>query len=180
MLKKTVMITAAAMLVLSVAVFAIGSAGQEGTCDSKIKTTSTACTKTASAAKVSATAGTESTCASACASSSKCCKGQACECAKKTRQAYYSSVKEVADDIPYRENTRLVVTGTYTCGMCDLGTTKTCVAFIKTTDGKTYPLVKSCGMKGMCKSKSKDLEITGRVKKEGGVKFLDVTSYKAI
>ena len=96
------------------------------------------------------------------------------------RQASYTEIKDVADDIPGRVNTRIVVTGTYKCGSCDLGQTKKCQAFLKTAEGNLYPLEKNAKVKELKAAKGEEFEVVGRVHKEGGIKFLSVTSVKAL
>ncbi|MCK5407030.1 MAG: hypothetical protein KAJ37_06235, partial [Candidatus Krumholzibacteria bacterium] len=173
--KKILIGSLAVALVLTVAVFAIGDAGQASACDGKTKTASASgCTKTASAAKVSAGSQCTQAQLSACSQSAKAC------CAKMARQASYTEIKDVADDIPGRVNTRIVVTGTYKCGSCDLGQTKKCQAFLKTAEGNLYPLEKNAKVKELKASKGKEFEVVGRVHKEGGIKFLSVTSAKAL
>ena len=163
---------------LTVAGFASGDAGQASACDGYTKTASASgCTKTASAAKVSAGSQCTQAQLSACSQSAKAC------CAKMARQAHYTEVKDVADDMPYRVNTRIVVTGTYKCGSCDLGQTNKCQAFLKTADGELYPLLhnkKGKMMYKMHKSGEKDFQVTAREPKQGGAKYLDVTYYTAM
>jgi len=189
MLKKTAMIAAVAALVVVGAVVVMGGAGEVAACDGKTKTASaqaSACTKSASAAKVSAaTAGTSSCTKSKTASAAATCSeaARAACCAKMAKQAHYTQVKKAADNIPYRLNTRVVMAGTYTCGSCDLGATDTCQAFLKTADGQLYPLLHNKNVKMMYKmhkSGEKDFEVTARVTKQGGAKYLDVTYYTAM
>ena len=173
--KKLLIGTLAAAMVLTVAVMAIGDSGNTSACDGKAKTASaTGCTKTAQAAKISA--GSECTQAekAACSQSAQAC------CAKKSREAHYSAVKEVADEMPGRVNSRLVLTGAYKCGSCDLGATKVCQPFLKTADGNLYPLQKSTKVKELKASKGKEFQVVGRIEKEGGIKFLNVTSVTAL
>ena len=96
------------------------------------------------------------------------------------KQAHYAQVREAADVIPYRENTRVELTGTYKCGMCDLGTTDKCQAFLKTANGQLYPLDKNSKVKQMYKSGAKEFKVTARVVKQGGTKYLNVTNYSSI
>ena len=183
MLKKTVTIAAAAALVVAVALIAVGktetaSAGES--CSSKTKTASsgsscTSTTKTASAAKVSSCTGAAS--ASSC---SKTAQAQSSCCAKQAKTAHYEQVKKAADQIPNRVNSRVVLTGTYTCGTCDLGMTDNCQAFLKTADGKLYPMEHSSKVKAMKSCSAKNFEVTARVTKQGGSKYLNVTNYTEI
>jgi hypothetical protein len=110
-------------------------------------------------------------------------RGKNCDsrcCTASARQAYYTQVKEVATPVNYRENSRVVVTGEFKCGSCNLKTTSSCQPFIKTADGKMLPLYHDKKFKGMCRSSSGSFEVTGRIKSEGGIKFLSVTSYRTI
>ena len=208
MLKKTVTIAAVAALVMAGALIAVGQTGQATACDGKTETASagescssktktasagsscTSTTKTASAAKVSsctsttktASAGKVSSCTGA-ASASSCSKtaqAQSSCCAKQAKTAHYNQVKKASDQIPNRVNSRVVLTGTYSCGSCDLGMTDTCQAFLKTADGKLYPMEHSSKVKSMKGCGTKNFEVTARVTKQGGSKYLDVTNYTEI
>ena len=106
--------------------------------------------------------------------------GKASCCAASARQAHYTQVKEIADPVSYRENSRVVVAGAFQCGSCDLKSTDKCQAFIKTAEGKMLPLAHDKKVKGMYMSKSSEFEVTGRIKTEGGIKFLEVTSYNTL
>lgn len=199
MIKKTVMIAAAAALVMTGAFVVFGDAGQVAACDGKAKTasasacdgknksasTASACTRSASAAKVAAASAGGSGCTRTKTASAACTKSaahSAC-CAKSAQQAHYAQVKKVADNIPDRLNSRVVVTGVYVCGSCDLGKIDKCQAFLKTAGGQLYPMTHSKSVKEMHrlhKSGSNDFEITARVTKEGGAKYLDVTYFDAL
>jgi len=96
------------------------------------------------------------------------------------KQAHYTQVKEAATVLPYRENSRVVLAGTYKCGSCDLSVTDKCQAFLETANGQLYPLDMNAMAKAMYKSSSKEFEVTGRVIKMGGTKYLDVTNYSAM
>jgi hypothetical protein len=167
------------------------SAATAGTsCDSQAKTASvqaSTCTRSASAAKVSAatagtTCGTKTKTASVAGTCSKTASAKSACCASTAKQAHYAQVKKAADNIPYRVNTRLVMSGTYVCGSCNLSVTDQCQAFLKTSDG-LYPLTHNSNVKAMHdmhKSGENDFEVTARVTKEGGAKYLDVTYYAAM
>jgi hypothetical protein len=183
MLKKTVTIAAVAALVMAGALIAVGQTGQATACDGKTETASTgsscsSTTKTASAAKVSA--GSSCTKTASASSCSKTAQAQSSCCAKQAKTAHYDQVKKTADQIPNRVNSRVVLTGTYTCGSCDLGMTDTCQAFLKTADGKLYPMEHSSKVKSMKGCGTKNFEVTARVTKQGGSKYLDVTNYTEI
>jgi hypothetical protein len=191
MIRKTVTIAAVAALVMTGVFIAIGDAGQVAACDGKNKTASasaSACTKSASAAKVSAASAGTSSCsktksASATASCSKTAQAQSACCAKMSKQAHYTQVKNTADNIPYRVNTRVVLTGTYKCGSCDLGTTDKCQAFLKTASGQLYPMVGNQSVKGMYKMHKdgkNEFEVTARVTKQYGAKYLDVSHFDTL
>jgi hypothetical protein len=184
MLKKTAIIASAAAFVMAAVLIAVGNPGQVSACDGKAKSAAakaSACTKSASAAKVSAaTAGSSSCAGTAKSSCTRTTHAKTACCADQAKQAHYMQVKKAADMIPYRVNTRLVLTGTYKCGSCDLGVTDKCQAFIKTTDGHLYPLEKSKNVKNMYASGNKKFEITARVSKQYGAKYLDVTNYHAL
>ena len=158
MLKKTVTIAAVAALVVAGALIAVGQTGQASACDGKTETASTG---------------------SSCSSKAKTASASSC-CAKQAKTAHYEQVKKAADEIPNRVNSRVVLSGTYTCGSCDLGMTDTCQAFLKTADGKLYPMEHTSTVKAMKKSGTKNFEITARVTKQGGAKYLDVTNYTAM
>lgn len=196
MQRKLVIAGIAAVMVVA-AGFAVADMGQASSCDGKTASIETAqassrsktaqassCTKTstASAAKVSAgqTECSAQAKAACCPSGASAKSGKASCCAASARQAYYAEVKEIADPVSYRENSRVVVAGDFKCGSCDMQTTSKCQAFIKTADGKMLPLYHTQNVKGMYKSKSREFEVTGRIKTEGGIKFLEVTSYKAL
>lgn len=187
MLKKSATIAAVVALVVAGALIGVGVADQGAACDGKTQSASAeksqapACTKSASAAKVSAaTAGTYTCSKTTKASCAKTAQAQSACCANKARKAHYKQVRKVADNVPQRVNSRIVVAGTYKCGSCDLEATETCQPFIKTTDGQLYPLEKNKNVKQMYKSGTKKFEITARVTKRGGTKYLDVTNYKAL
>ena len=51
---------------------------------------------------------------------------------------------------------------------------------LKTTDGKLYPMENSNSVQAMKKDRSKKYEVTARVAKQGGTKYLDVTYVDAM
>jgi len=202
-MQRKLVVAAIAAVMVVVAGFAIADMGQASSCDGKTSSvksaqasscskTSTAqassCTKTSTASAAKMSAGQTTACSAqakaACcpegASASYAKAGKASCCASSARQAYYAEVKEIADPVAYRENSRVVVAGDFKCGSCDMQATSKCQAFIKTADGKMLPLYRTQSVKGMYMSKSREFEVTGRIKTEGGIKFLDVTSYKAL
>lgn len=197
-MQKKYLIVVIAAFAITAAGFVVADLGNAGNCkSSSVKTAqasscsksaqASACarTTTASAAKMSAGRSCGST-----ASASSCCpsgssasyakSGKAGCCAASARQAYYAEVREIADHVSYRENSRVTLSGAFKCGSCDLNTTSKCQAFIKTADGKMIPLKHDSKVKGMYKSNTRDFEVTGRIKSEGGIQFVEVTSFKAM
>jgi hypothetical protein len=97
-------------------------------------------------------------------------------CSKSTKTA-----AAAVDAVPYRENKRLVLTGSYECGHCGLGATAECSPMFKTADGKVYPLLDSERVSNLRDANAdKNVEISTVVKKVDGVKYLDVKSYKTL
>jgi hypothetical protein len=137
----------------------------------------------------------ESKSAGAAASSGQACDGakairagtagKSCD-AVKTAGAAGSCEKNTAlktaavDVVPYREDKRLVLTGSYECGHCGMGVTPECSPMFKTVDGKVYPLWNSNRVASLREDDDKNVEIATVVKKVDGVKYLDVKSYKAL
>jgi hypothetical protein len=146
------------------------------------------------------TAGGASCCqaksAGAAASSGKACdeakairagvSGKSCDAAVKTAGAAGSCEKTTSlttaavDVVPYREDKRLVLTGSYECGHCGIGATAECSPMFKTVDGKVYPLWNSDRVASLRQDNDKSVEIATVVKKVDGVKYLDVKSFKAL
>jgi hypothetical protein len=97
-------------------------------------------------------------------------------CSKSTKTA-----AAAVDAVPYRENKRLVLTGSYECGHCGIGATAECSPMFKTADGKVYPLLDSERVSHLRDDNaSKNVEISTVVKKVDGVKYLDVKSFKTL
>jgi hypothetical protein len=113
---------------------------------------------------------------------SSCCASKtahAAACEKKQLQS--AAIKDGVDEIPYRENKRLVLTGNYACAHCALEITEACAPMFKTADGKVYPLMKSARATELRKAGAKNaVEVSVRVRKIEGVKYLDVKSFKSI
>jgi hypothetical protein len=83
--------------------------------------------------------------------------------------------------MPYRTGTRLVLTGTALCGMCNLKTTEACTPVFQTADGKIYPLMKNDYVKKMRNTKTDNgFEIVTRVRRVDGVKYLEVEVLKTL
>lgn len=92
-----------------------------------------------------------------------------------------TAFKGAVDELPYRENKRVVLTGAYVCGHCTLHVTDGCAPMFKTTDGKVYPLIKNAHASDLRKANTgKGIEIASSVKRIDGVKYLEVKSYKAL
>jgi hypothetical protein len=112
-----------------------------------------------------------------------CCEGKTASTASadKCSTVKTASLKGLVDDMPYRENKRVVLAGaTYACGHCSLEKTSDCSPMLKTADGKVYPLVRNNNATAMRGSDGKNLEVSGTVKKVDGVKYLEVKSYKVM
>ena len=196
-MQKKILIVAIAAVVLVAAGFVVADMGNAGECSSsKVKTAgasscsktaqASSCTRTtkASAAKLSAgkSCGSQASasCCPAGASASHAEAGKAGCCAASARQAYYAQVKEIAAPVSYRENSRVTVAGDFKCGSCDLHKTSKCQAFIKTADGKMLPLKHDSKVKSMYQAGNREFEVTGRIHSEGGIQFVEVTSFRAL
>jgi len=168
---KSAMVAPGASPVINTAAFA---ANLQGT------TVSADCCKkgSAAAASMDGTVACDKGAAAKTAGTSKSC-GSAVETAgaEKSTQTAAAAV----DAVPYRENKRLVLTGTYACGHCGIGATAECSPMFKTADGKVYPLLDSERVSHLRDDNaSGNVEISTIVKKIDGVKYLDVKSYKAL
>jgi hypothetical protein len=91
-----------------------------------------------------------------------------------------ASLKGVVDEMPYRENKRVVLAGSYACGHCTLQKTADCSPMLKTADGKIYPLFENARASELRDSEGKNIEVSGTVRKVDGVKYLEVKSYKIL
>jgi hypothetical protein len=116
-----------------------------------------------------------------------CCKSKAtsaaakAECQEACEKTKTAAIKGVIDELPYRENKRVVLAGSYACAHCTLKATETCAPMFKTTDGKIYPLIvnpMSAELRGV--KSANGLEIATTVKKIDGIKYLEVKSFKAL
>ncbi len=173
---KSALVAPGAAPIINTAAFAAGvngstvAAGAEGCCASKSAqgaTASGSCEK--SAAVHTAGAG------HACDAAAKTA-GMSGSCTKSTQTA-----AAAVDAVPYREDKRLVLTGMYECGHCELNATEECSPMFKTADGKVYPLWNSDRVAALRNDKAaKNVEIATVVKKVDGVKYLDVKSYKTL
>lgn len=206
-MKKLIAIGAALALAVSVAFVATGNdnavacnkaaktAASKDACNATAKTASTGCdksaaTKTASTRKCSksAAAKTASTrCGKPAAAASECCPGGKAVAARycrdekrKARAEHAAALREITDDLPYRENRRLVLTGEMECGYCNYKATGKCAPLLKTADGKVYPLVHDATVDRMHDIHASQYEVSTRVKKTSGVKYLEVQVFKAL
>lgn len=112
-----------------------------------------------------------------------CCEGKSASAAgssEKCASATTASLKGKVDELPYRENKRITLAGSYACGHCALHKTEDCSPMLKTADGKVYPLLQNNHAMEMRAREGKNLEVSATVKKVDGVKFLDVKSYKVM
>ncbi|HEX5132202.1 MAG TPA: hypothetical protein VFX92_06935 [Candidatus Krumholzibacteria bacterium] len=162
---------------------AVKTAGSDGCAGMKTAAAAAGCDKSMTAAAGSAcekgaavAAGGDACCknGAAAAASKEACK-ETCE---ETKTA---ALKGVVDELPYRENKRVVVAGTYACAHCTLHATETCAPVFKTADGKVYPLIRNPLAADLRKADTGNgLEIATSVKKIDGVKYLEVKSYKVL
>ena len=166
---KSAMVAPGASPVINTAAFA---ANVQGT------TVSADCCKKGTAAAASMDNGTMSCDKSAAAKTASTSKS--CDSAVQTAGSAKTAAVAV-DAVPYRENKRLVLTGSYECGHCGIGATAECAPMFKTADGKVYPLLDSERVSNLRDDKaSASVEISTVVKKIDGVKYLDVKSFKAL
>ena len=138
-----------------------------------------------SAASAAAAAACEKGVAVA-AGGAACCKaGKATAAGAKGKQACEKSktasvFQGAVDELPYRENKRVVLIGAYACGHCNLQVTDGCSPMFKTADGKIYPLMKNLEASGLrAADAGNGVEIASSVRKIDGIKYLEVKSYKA-
>jgi hypothetical protein len=183
--RNMLLIGTVAVFGLATAMVAAGDATRAAACDESAKSASASscCAKSADAATASSgCTRSAATTTAAGAGGDACCKsGKAASasaaCDKsKTDTAFNGTV----DEIPYRENKRLVLTGVYMCGHCNLKATESCSPMFKTADGKVYPLLKnpeSNDLRGA--DTGNGVEIASSVVKIDGIKYLEVKSYKA-
>jgi hypothetical protein len=197
-MQKKYLTVAIAAVMVAAAGFVAADMGSAGQCDGKTTSVKTAqasscnktaqasaCTwtRTASAAKLSAGKSCSSASAACCADAKSAAyakSGKASCCAASARHAHYAQVKKIADPVAERENSRVSMAGVFRCGLCDLDRTDKCQAFIKTAEGRMVPLKHDAKVKGMCKSGQREFEVTGRVKSEGGIAFVEVTNFEAL
>ncbi len=142
------------------------------------------CAKSMTAAECSAhmaamAAGTCGQAMKTSAAGSSCCSSMSTASAGCEKGADSAAIKQVSDEVPYAENKRVVLTGSYVCAHCSLHATEACAPMFKTEDGKIYPLMKTARASDLKKA-GKTVEVSTRVRRIDGVKYLEVTSYKAL
>jgi hypothetical protein len=133
------------------------------------------------------------TAGSGCSASSKVASGDCCDArnavagytkkaSEETPQEHATALKEIVDVIPAGNNKRLVLTGSMECGSCSHHATAACAPLLKTSDGKIYPLINNQLVSKMRHDESakNGFEVSTRVKKLYGVKYLDVVAYKTL
>ncbi len=98
-------------------------------------------------------------------------------CCSSTKTA---SMKGLVDEMPYKENKKVTIAGSYACGHCTLAKTEDCSPMFKTADGKVYPLFKNARSSALKDMEGKNVQVSGSVKKVDGVKYLEVKSYKVL
>jgi hypothetical protein len=189
MMKKLLTIGAAVALVLAVAFVAAGDSGNAVACKDKAGAkASTASNSSSSCSAKAATATASTKSAGACTAGSGCCAaGKAAvagyakgECGDKAA-ASAASLAEITDEVPYGEAKRVVVTGTMACGSCTYHKTAACAPLVKTKDGKVYPLVKNQMIERLHQANAEEgVELSTRVRKIDGVKYLEVLSFRAL
>ena len=91
-----------------------------------------------------------------------------------------ASLKGLVDEMPYKENKKVNLAGSYACGHCTLAKTEDCSPMFKTADGKIYPLFKNSRSSALKDLEGKNIQVSGSVKKVDGVKYLEVKSYKVL
>ena len=178
---KSAVVAPGAAPVVNTAAFAANlngttvTAGSGSCCEAKSASAANAggsCDKSAAVQ----TAGGTTSCDAAAKTAHAKTAGSAESCEKSTQTAAAS-----VDAIPYREDKRVVLTGTYECGHCGIGATAECSPMFKTADGKVYPLWNSDRVANLRDDKAaKNVEIATVVKKVDGVKYLDVKSFKTL
>ena len=123
--------------------------------------------KCESACKSAGKSDCKSDCKSACKST--------CKSACKPMCTSKSSKAASIEDLPYREGTRIVLTGRYVCGLCNLRVTEKCQPGFQTKEGQNYLLVtNNLSDKLHGTARDNDVEIVSRVRKLNGVKYLEV------
>jgi len=195
-MKKIIVIASAIALVGAVAFVAVGS-GDAVACDKSGKTAEAGYTKASKSSCSSKTAEagyTKSSCSAKGATASAGCSGKSAvagyekascssNCCSGTAKASEQAmaVREVTDELPYGSNKRVVLTGSLACGKCTYKATASCAPLLKTADGKVYPLSPNSNLvNDMKASKGGTFEVSARVKKSYGTKYLDVVAFNTL
>lgn len=137
------------------------------------------CAGTKTASKVAATAQTSTAADKGCPVSS--CPMSKSGCAKTCGSKSTKTAK--IESIEDREGKTFVLTGRYVCATCDLGAASKngkCQPAFQTKEGKNYLLSKnnlSEQLRG--EARDKDVEISSRVRKLDGVRYLEVEAIRA-
>jgi hypothetical protein len=172
--RGTVAALALAIPLLGAGIFhPAGAAGSET--KKKCPQTKTSCSKAvkASCCMNTASKGCGSACRGDCAGGGACCKAAAA----KQKAKHIAAIKTVMTDLPYNESRRLVLTGQVVCGKCQLQKFESCQAMFKTKDGKLYPLVSNGKVRQLKMNSKGEFQITTRVKRLDGIKYLEVTNF---
>jgi len=145
-------------------------------CNKSATTTASAgCCKASGKAAV---AGYTKKASASCSKSAGATASAAC-CKAEKAAAKIAALRGIVDELPYRESKRLVVTGSVACGKCSYHLTESCAPLLKTTDGKVYPLIKSDFVKQMRNSSAAEFKVSSRVRKMGGLSYLDIQAIEA-
>ena len=163
----------------------VATASTSGACtrDAAMSASASGCTKS-----TATTASMKSECESAhaagamAAGAGSCCESKSVKTAAiEGCDAETASAKHAVDTLPYSENRRVVLAGTYECGHCALNLTEDCSPMLKTADGKIYPLMDNARVEAMRAAKCENgVEVSGLVRKISGVKVIEVKSYRAL
>jgi hypothetical protein len=170
----------------------VATASTAGACtrDAAMSASASGCTRSATTtasmksdceAAHAAAAGCETSTAMA-AGAGSCCESKSVKtAAMEGCEAKTASAKHAVDKLPYAENRRVVLAGTYECGHCELHLTDECSPMLKTADGKIYPLLHNARVEALREAKcANGVEVSGLVRKIDGVKVIDVKSYRAL
>jgi len=148
-------------------------------CQAKAKTASSSCTRSATK--------TASTCSKSAVASGCCASGKSAVAGytktgdeKQNDEERAAALKKVVDELPYRESARIVVAGNMECGHCSYHATASCAPLFKTADGKVYPLAPGNLVDKMNGERGEGFEVTARVRKMDGIKYLDVLTFEQL
>jgi hypothetical protein len=137
--------------------------------------TKSGCSGPASASKSCPTAKVSAADHKGCAAAASCPMSKA-GCSKTCGSKSAKTAK--IESIEQREGKTVVLTGRYVCGTCELGLegrSGECQPAFKTKDGKNYLLSSNnLSQRLRAEARDKDVEISSRVRKLDGVKYLEV------